>query len=130
MRAREAQLEADSKVSNAQRELETTRAGNAALVAAAEAKRQDALAIQRTAELQATQIAQASADAQRVKIDAQAGAEAEAVRIERVATAQAQSIREVNQAISEGGEAYLRLRQLELMPEIAPEIARASRRPR
>ncbi len=125
LRAREAQLEADSKVSNAQRELETTRAGNLALVAAAEAKRQDALAIQRTAELKATQIAQATADAERVKIDAMAGAEAEAVRIERVATAQAQSIREVNKAISEGGEAYLRLRQLELMPEIAPEIARA-----
>ena len=125
LRAREAQLEADSAVSNAQRELETTRAGNAALIAAAEAKRQDALAIQRTAELRATQIAQATADAERVKIDAMAGAEAEAVRIERVATAQAQSIREVNQAISEGGEAYLRLRQLELMPEIAPEIARA-----
>ena len=125
LRAREAQLEAEGKASNAQRELETTRADNAALIAGAESKRQDALAIQRTAELRATQIAQASADAERVKIDAQAGAEAEAVRIERVATAQAASIREVNKAISEGGEAYLRLRQLEMMPEIAPEIARA-----
>ena len=125
LRAREAQLDADSKVSNAQRELETTRAGNQALVAVAEAKRQDALAIQRTAELRATQIAQATADAERVKIDAGAKAEAESIVIERVATAQAQSIREVNRAISEGGEGYLRLRQLEMMPEIAPEIARA-----
>jgi len=75
--------------------------------------------------LRATQIAQATADAERVKIDAVAQADAEAVRIERVAHAQAQSIREVNRAVAEGGEAYLRYRQLELVPEIAPQIAAA-----
>ena len=125
LRAQQAQLEAQRSISNSQRELEQTRAQNAALVAQAEAIRQDALAVQRTAELRATQIAQATADAERVKIDALAQAEAEAVRIERVALAQATSIREVNRAISEGGEAYLRYRQLELVPEIAPQIAAA-----
>ncbi|PQV65173.1 flotillin [Abditibacterium utsteinense] len=125
LRAKQAQLEADRSVSNAERELEQTRAQNSALVAQAEALRQDAVAIQRTSELRATQIAQASADAERVKIDALAQAEAEAVRIERVAQAQATSIREVNRAIAEGGEAYLRYRQLEMVPEIAPQIAAA-----
>ncbi|BCM92740.1 hypothetical protein IAD21_04622 [Abditibacteriota bacterium] len=125
LRAQQAQLEAQRSISNAQRDLEQTRAQNAALVAQAEALRQDALAVQRGAELRATQIAQASADAERIKIDALAQAEAEAVRIERVAHAQATSIREVNQAIAEGGEAYLRYRQLELVPEVAPQIANA-----
>ena len=125
LRAQQAQLEAERSISNAQRELEQTRAQNAALVAQAEALRQDALAVQRSAELRATQIAQASADAERIKIDALAQAEAEAVHIERVAHAQATSIREVNRAIAEGGEAYLRYRQLELVPEIAPQIAAA-----
>ncbi len=125
LRAKQAQLEAERSVSNSQRELEQTRAQNSALVAQAEALRQDAVAIQRTSELRATLIAQASADAERVKIDALAQAEAEAVRIERVAHAQATSIREVNQAIAEGGEAYLRYRSLELVPEIAPQIASA-----
>ena len=125
LRAKQAQLEADRSVSNAERDLEKTRAENAAQIAGAEALRQDAVAVQRTSELRATQIAQASADAERVKIDAMAQAEAEAVRIERVAHAQATSIREVNRAIAEGGEAYLRYRQLEMVPEIAPQIAAA-----
>ena len=125
LRAQQAQLEAQRSVSNAQRDLEQTRAQNAVLVSQAEALRQDALAVQRTAELRATQIAQATADAERVKIEAIAQAEAHAVNIERVAHAQATSIREVNRAISEGGEAYLRYRQLEMVPEIAPQIAAA-----
>ena len=124
-RARQAQLEADRAISNNQRELEQTRAENAAIVAQAEAKRQDSLAIQRTAELRATQIAQATADAERLRIDALAKAEAEAVRIKRVAEANAESIREVNKAIAEGGEAYFRYRQIEMIPQIAPSIAQA-----
>jgi len=124
-RARQAQLEADRAISNNQRELEQTRAENAALVAQAEAKHQDAVAIQRTAELRATQIAQATADAERLKIDALAKAEAEAMRIRRVAEANAQSIREVNKAIAEGGESYFRYRQIEMIPQIAPSIAQA-----
>ena len=124
-RARQAQLEADRAISNNQRELEQTRAENSALVAQAEAKKQDALAIQRTSELQATQIAQATADAERVKIDALAKAEAEAMHIRHRAEATAESIREVNKAIAEGGEAYFRYRQIEMIPQIAPAIADA-----
>ena len=56
-RAREAQLDAERAISDKQRELEQTRAANAALIAQAEAKKQDALALQRTSELDATQIA-------------------------------------------------------------------------
>jgi flotillin len=124
-RAKEAQLEAERVISDKQRELEQTKAANAALIAAAEAKKQDALAVQRTAELDATQIAQAKADAERVRIEAQAAAEAEAIRITTVAQAQAESIRKVNEAIREGGESYFRYRQIEMLPQIAPAIADA-----
>lgn len=124
-RAKEAQLEAERIISDKQRELEQTKAANAALIAQAEAKKQDALAVQRSSELDATQIAQAKADAERVKIEAQAAAEAEAVRIRTVAQATAESIEKVNQAISAGGEAYFRYRQIELLPQIAPKIAEA-----
>jgi len=124
-RAKEAQLEADRVISDKQRELEQTRAANAALIAQAEAKKQDALAVQRVAELDATQIAQAKADAERVKIEAQAAAEAEAIRITRIAEATAQSIEKVNAAIAAGGESYFRYRQIEMLPQIAPKIADA-----
>ncbi|HEX5385216.1 MAG TPA: hypothetical protein VFW66_00800 [Gemmatimonadales bacterium] len=124
-RSKEAQLDAERAISDKQRELEQTKASNAALVAAAEAKKQDALAVQRASELDATQIAQAKADAERVRIEAQAAAEAEAIRITTVATAQAESIRKVNEAIREGGESYFRYRQIEMLPQIAPVIAEA-----
>ena len=124
-RAKEAQLEADRVISDKQRELEQTKASNAALIAQAEAKRQEAQAIQRSAELDATQIAQARADAERVRIEAEAAADAEAVRIRRIAEAQAESIKRVNQAIQVGGESYFRYRQIEMLPQIAPAIAQA-----
>ena len=124
-RAREAQLEADRVISDKQRELEQTRAANAALIAQAEAKKQDALAVQRTSELDATQIAQARADAERVRIGALASAEAEAIRIRTVADATAESIRVVNESIAAGGESYFRYKQIELLPQIAPAIAEA-----
>jgi flotillin len=124
-RAKEAQLEAERAISDKQRELEQTRASNAALIAQAEAKKQDALAVQRVAELEATQIAQAKADAERVKIEAQASAEAEAIRITRIAQASAESIEKVNAAIAAGGESYFRYRQIEMLPQIAPKIADA-----
>src|SRR5262249_11964213 len=98
-RAKEAQLEAERAISD--RELEQTKASNAALIAQAEAKRQESMAVQREAELDATLIAQAKAEAEKVKIDAQAGAEAEAIRIRTVAEATAESIRQVNAAIRE-----------------------------
>src|SRR6187399_1561193 len=97
-RAKEAQLDAERAISDKQRELEQTRASNAALIAQAEAKKQDALALQRTSELDATQIAQAKADAERVRIEAVASADAEAIRIRTVADATAEAIHKVNEA--------------------------------
>jgi flotillin len=124
-RAKEATIEAERIISDRQRELEQTKAGNAALIAQAEAKRQEAMGVQRVAELDATQIAQARADAARVTITAQAQAEAEAIRIRTVASATAESIAIVNKAIAAGGESYFRYRQIEMLPVIAPQIAAA-----
>src|SRR3954447_4236927 len=124
-RAKEAQLEAERAISDKQRELEQTRAGNAALVAQAEAKRQEAAGVQRVAELDATQIAQARADAAKVRLGAEAAADAEAIRIRKIAEATAESIQKVNQAIQAGGESYFRYRQIEMLPQIAPDIAAA-----
>jgi flotillin len=124
-RAKEAQLEAERTISDKERELQQTRASNAALVAQAEAKKQDALAVQRSSELDATQIAQARADAERIKIEAIAKADAEAVRIRTIADATAESIRKVNEAIQAGGESYFRYRQIELLPQVVPAIADA-----
>ncbi|HEX6040559.1 hypothetical protein [Longimicrobium sp.] len=124
-RAKEAEIEAARVISDRQRELEQTRAANAALVAEAEAKKQAALAMQRSAELEATQIAQARADAERVRIEAEAQARAEAIRITTVAEATAESIRKVNEAIQQGGESYFRYKQIEMLPDVAPFIADA-----
>jgi flotillin len=124
-RAREAQLEAERAISDKQRELEQTRAANAGLVAQAEAKRQEAAGVQREAELDATQIAQAKADAARVRLEAEAAADADAIRIRRIADATAESIQKVNHAIQAGGESYFRYRQIEMLPQIAPAIAQA-----
>jgi flotillin len=124
-RAKEAQLGAERAISDATRELEQTKASNAALVAQAEAKRQEALGVQRAAELDATQIAQAKADAERVKIEATARAEAEAIKIRTIAEATAESIRKVNEAVRQGGENYFKYRQIEMIPDIAPVIADA-----
>lgn len=124
-RAKEAQLAAERAISDANRELEQTKASNAALVAQAEAKRQEAVGLQRIAELNATQIAQAQADAERVRIEASARADAEAIKITTIAQATAESIRKVNEAIREGGENYFKYRQIEMIPDIAPVIADA-----
>jgi flotillin len=146
-RAKEAQLEAERTISDKSRELEQTKASNAKLVAEAEASTQDALAKQRLAELRATQVAQAEADALRVKVAAdadatrvkiaaeadaarvrmaaQAQAEAEAIRILKVGEANAKSIQLFNEAIQAGGESYLRYRQIEQLPQIAQGISQA-----
>ncbi len=124
-RAKEAQLDAERAISDKQRELEQTKASNAGLIAQAEAKRQEAAGLQRTAELDATQIAQARADAAIVRLQAEAAADAEAIRIRRIADATAESIQKVNQAIAAGGESYFRYRQIEMLPQIAPAIADA-----
>src|SRR6185436_9327139 len=124
-RAKEAQLEAERAISDKQRELEQTKASNASLIAQAEAKRQEASGLQRIAELDATQIAQARADAAKVRLGAEASADAEAIRIRRIADATAESIEKVNKAIQSGGESYFRYRQIEMLPQIAPAIAEA-----
>lgn len=124
-RAKEAQLEADRVISDKQRELEQTKAANAALIAQAEAQKQDALAVQRESELRATDIAQASADAERVRIAAQANAQASAIEITTVAEANAAAIQKITEAIIAGGESYLRYKQLEMLPQIAPYISNA-----
>ena len=95
----------------------------AALIAHAEAKRQEAAGLQRVAELDATQIAQAKANAAMMRLEAEAAADAEAIRIRRIADATAESIQKVNQAVEEGGESYFRYRQIEMLPQIAPAIA-------
>jgi flotillin len=109
-RAKEAQLDAERSISDKQRELEQTRLGNAVLISEAEAKLQDALARQKASELKATQIAQANADSEAVEIAAEA---------------RAGQIRKIAQAIKEGGEQFLRYRQIEMLPDIAPAIAQA-----
>ncbi len=135
-RAQEAKLAAAQVISDKERELDLRKADNAAQVAHAEALKQNALAVQRTAELRATQIAQATADAERTKVKAQGEAEAERIRLTTIAlgeaertrvlaVAQAEAIRVVNEAISKGGDAYLRIKQLEMLPLIAPQIAAA-----
>jgi len=124
-RAKEAQLGAEQAINDKQRDLEQRKAENAATVAEAEAKKQTALAIQREAELKATQIAQANADAARVRIQAEAAADAEAVKVRTMGLAQADAIRAVNEAIQQGGDAYLALKQIEMLPLIAPAIAEA-----
>ncbi|MGH7592471.1 MAG: hypothetical protein ACRELE_01260 [Gemmatimonadales bacterium] len=124
-RSKEAQLDAERAISDKQRELEQTKAANAALIAQAEAKRQEAQGLQRVAELDATQIAQAKADAAKVRLAAEASADADAVRIRRIADATAESIQKVNQAIQAGGESYFRYRQIEMLPQIAPVVAEA-----
>ena len=124
-RAKEAQLDAERAISDKQRELEQTKASNAALIAQATAKMQEALGVQREAELDATQIAQAKADAEKVRLGAGAAADAEAIRITKIAEAQSESIKKVNEAIKAGGESYFRYRQIEMLPQIAPVIADA-----
>jgi flotillin len=124
-RAKEAQLDAERAISDKQREVEQTRASNAALIAQAEAKRQEAQAVQRGAELDATMIAEAQANAACVRLAAEASADADATRIRRLADATAESIEKVNRAIQAGGESYFRYRQIEMLPQIVPAIAEA-----
>lgn len=124
-RAREAQLSAEQAISDKTRDLDRRKAENAAQVAEAEAEKQTSLAKLREAELRATQIAKAMADADQVKVAAEAQAEAEAIKLRRIAEAQAEAIEKVNQAMMQGGDAFLKLKQLEMVPTIAPVIAQA-----
>lgn len=99
-RAREAQLQAEQAISDKQRDLERRKAENAAGISQAEAERQNALAIQREAELRATLIAQANADLAKAKVDAEGeamrkrvAAEADAAKMKINAEADANKMR-------------------------------------
>jgi flotillin len=121
LRTREAQLDAERVISEKERELEQTRANNAALIAQATARQQEI---------------RAKADAERVRIEAEAAKEAlrgaqfglaldEALRITKIAAAQAEGFRKVNDSIREGGDSYFRYRMIELLPQLTPAIAKA-----
>src|SRR5207237_4960613 len=124
-RARIAQLEAAQKINDQERALSMQIASNGAAIARAEAEKQAAVRQQREAELGATQITQAQADAEQNVIQQEAEGRAQAVRIRTVAEAEAEAIRQKAQALIEAGGAYLDLRRLELAPELTREVAAA-----
>ncbi len=126
-RAKIAQLEAEQKINDQERDLKTQIASNGAAIARAEAERQAAIREQRQAELNATQITQAQADADQNVIALEAEGRAEASRIRLVAEAEAEAIREKAQALADAGQMYLELRKLELAPQLAQEVATALR---
>lgn len=92
-RSRIAQLEAQQKVNDQERALQMQIASNGASIARAEMERQTAVRGQREAELNATQITQARADAEQTVIKQEAEGRAQAARIIAVAEAEAAAIR-------------------------------------
>ena len=87
----------------------------------AEASRTKVLA---EAEAEKTRLS-AVAEAERTRIYGEAAANAEAFKVREVGQAQAEAIKAVNDAIREGGDAYLSLKQLELAPQIAQRVGEA-----
>jgi flotillin len=124
-RARVAQLEAAQQVNDQERALKTQIASNGAAIARAEAERQAAVRQQREAELSATQITQAHADAEQNVIASEAEGRSQAVRIRAVAEAESDAIRQKAQALHDAGDLYLELRRLELAPQLTEQIANA-----
>ncbi len=124
-RARIAQLEAQQAVNDQERALSMQIASNGASIARAEADKQAAVRQQREAELNASQITQAKADADQNVIQQEAEGRAQAARILAIATAEAESIRLKARALMESGGAYLDLRRLELAPELTAQVANA-----
>lgn len=124
-RARIAQLEAAQKINDQERALNMQIASNGASVANAEAERQKAVRAQREAELAATQIAQALADAEQNVILMGAEGKAQAAKIIAIAEADAKSIQLKAQSLSLAGPAYLDLRRLEIAPQLAAQISAA-----
>jgi len=124
-RARIAQLEAAQKVNDQERALNMQIASNGAAIARAEAEKQAAVRQQREAELGASQITQARADAEQNVIQQEAEGRAQAARIRAVAEAESEAIRLKAQALLASGGAYLDLRRLEMAPELTREIASA-----
>lgn len=124
-RARIAQLEAAQKVNDQERALNMQIASNGAAIAKAETEKQTAMSKQREAELNATQITQARANAEENVIRQEAEGRAQAARIRAIAQAEAEAIRMKAVALMEQGGAYLDLRRLEMAPELTAEVARA-----
>jgi flotillin len=124
-RARIAQLEAAQKINDQERALNMQIASNGAAIAKAEAEKQAAVRQQREAELGASQITQARADAEQRFIQQEAEGRGNAARIRAIAEADADAIRMKAQALMEAGGAYLDLRRLELAPDLTREIAGA-----
>jgi flotillin len=124
-RAKVAQLEAAQKINDQERALKMQIAANGAAIAKAEAERQTIVRQQREAELAATQITQAHADAEQNVIQLEADGRAQAARIRAVAEAEAQAITLKAHALIEAGGAYLDLRRLELAPDITRQVAKA-----
>ena len=124
-RARIAQLEAQQKINDQERALNMQIASNGAAIARAEAEKQAAFRQQREAELGASQITQARADAEQNVIQQEADGRAQAARIRVVADAEAAAIRQKASALMESGGIYLDLRRLEMAPELTRQVAAA-----
>jgi flotillin len=124
-RARIAQLEAAQKINDQERALYTQIASNGASIARAEADKQSAVRQQREAELNASQITQARADAEQNVINQEAEGRAQAARIRAIAQAEGEAIRIKALALMEAGGAYLDLRRLEMAPELTAQVANA-----
>ena len=124
-RSRIAQLEAEEKINDQERALKVQIASNGAAIARAEAERQAAVHQQREAELNATQITQARADAEQNVIAFEAEGRAQAARIRAVAEAEASAILQKAEALQHAGSMYLDLRRIELAPELTGQVAEA-----
>ncbi|HEY7956875.1 MAG TPA: hypothetical protein VII38_16335 [Polyangia bacterium] len=124
-RARIAQLEAAQSINDQERALNMQIASNGAEIANAEATKQAMVRKQREAELAANQITQARADAEQNVIQQEAEGKAQAARIRAIAEAEADAIRLKVKALTDGGEAYMDLRRLELAPDLTHEVAAA-----
>jgi len=124
-RARVAQLEAKQKVNDQEKNLKMQIASNGASIARAEAEKQAAMRQQREAELTASQITQARADAEQNIIQQEADGRAQAARIRAIAEAEADAIRMKAKALMASGQAYLDLRRLEMAPALTREVASA-----
>lgn len=124
-RARIAQLEAQQKINDQERALKMQIASNGSSIAHAEAEKQAAVRDQREAELAASQITQARADAEQNVIQQEAEGRAQASRIRLIAEAEADAIRKKADALMAAGQAYLDLRRLELAPALTHEVATA-----
>ena len=81
---------------------------------------------QREAELGASQITQARADAEQNVITQAADGRAQAARIPAIAQAEAEAIRIKAQALMEASGPYLDLRRLEMAPALAEQVAARS----